>query len=46
MMQTWGAEVYASPTVMTESGRKILAEHPDSPGSLGIAISEAAEEAA
>jgi tryptophan synthase beta chain len=46
MMQTWGAEVYASPTDMTESGRKILAEHPDSPGSLGIAISEAAEEAA
>lgn len=46
MMQTWGAEVYASPTDMTESGRKILAAHPDSPGSLGIAISEAAEEAA
>lgn len=46
MMQTWGAEVYASPTDMTGSGRKILAEHPDSPGSLGIAISEAAEEAA
>jgi tryptophan synthase beta chain len=46
MMQTWGAEVFASPTDMTESGRKILAEHPDSPGSLGIAISEAAEEAA
>jgi len=46
MMQTWGAEVFASPTDMTGSGRKILAEHPDSPGSLGIAISEAAEEAA
>jgi tryptophan synthase beta chain len=46
MMQTWGAEVFASPTDMTESGRKILAGHPDSPGSLGIAISEAAEEAA
>lgn len=46
MMQTWGAEVFASPTDMTESGRKILAEHPDSPRSLGIAISEAAEEAA
>jgi len=46
MMQTWGADVFASPTDMTESGRKILAEHPDSPGSLGIAISEAAEEAA
>ncbi len=46
MMQTWGAEVFASPTVMTEAGRKVLAEHPDSPGSLGIAISEAVEEAA
>ena len=46
MMQTWGAEVFSSPTDMTESGRKILAEHPDTTGSLGIAISEAAEEAA
>ena len=46
MMQTWGAEVYASPTDMTEAGRKILADDPDSPGSLGIAISEAIEEAA
>jgi tryptophan synthase beta chain len=46
MMHTWGAEVLASPTDRTESGRKILAEHPDSPGSLGIAISEAVEEAA
>jgi tryptophan synthase beta chain len=46
MMQTWGAEVFASPTDMTESGRRILAEHPDSDGSLGIAISEAVEEAA
>jgi tryptophan synthase beta chain len=46
MMQTWGAEVFASPTDMTQSGRKILAEDPDSPGSLGIAISEAVEEAA
>ncbi|HRH82417.1 MAG TPA: TrpB-like pyridoxal phosphate-dependent enzyme [Thiobacillaceae bacterium] len=46
MMQTWGAEVFASPTDMTNSGRKILAEDPDSPGSLGIAISEAVEEAA
>jgi tryptophan synthase beta chain len=46
MMQTWGAEVFASPTDMTAAGRKILAEHPDSPGSLGIAISEAVEEAA
>ena len=46
MMQTWGAEVFASPTDMTEAGRRILAEHPDSNGSLGIAISEAVEEAA
>ncbi|SEA07767.1 tryptophan synthase beta chain [Thiothrix caldifontis] len=46
MMQTWGAEVFASPTDMTESGRAILAAHPDSQGSLGIAISEAVEEAA
>lgn len=46
MMQTWGAEVLASPSDRTESGRAILAQDPDSPGSLGIAISEAVEEAA
>jgi tryptophan synthase beta chain len=46
MMQTWGAEVFASPTNMTEAGRRILAQDPNSPGSLGIAISEAVEEAA
>ncbi|MCG8013850.1 MAG: TrpB-like pyridoxal phosphate-dependent enzyme, partial [Candidatus Thiodiazotropha weberae] len=46
MMQTWGAEVFASPTDMTQSGRHILEKHPDSDGSLGIAISEAVEEAA
>lgn len=46
LMQTWGAEVFASPTDKTEAGRKILALHPDSQGSLGIAISEAVEEAA
>ncbi len=46
MMQTWGAEVVASPSERTESGRRILAGDPDSPGSLGIAISEAVEEAA
>lgn len=46
MMNTWGADVYASPTDRTEAGRKILAEDPDSPGSLGIAISEAVERAA
>ncbi len=46
MMQTWGAEVFASPTNMTEAGRGILAIDPDNQGSLGIAISEAVEEAA
>ncbi len=46
MMQTWGAEVFASPSELTETGRRILAQDPDSPGSLGIAISEAVEEAA
>ena len=46
LMQTWGAEVFASPTDMTEAGRQILKAHPDSQGSLGIAISEAVEEAA
>jgi len=46
MMQTWGAEVFASPTNMTEAGRQVLAADPDNPGSLGIAISEAVEEAA
>ncbi|MEM6319678.1 MAG: TrpB-like pyridoxal phosphate-dependent enzyme [Bacteroidota bacterium] len=45
MMNTWGANVYASPTDMTEAGRKILAGDPNSPGSLGIAISEAVERA-
>ncbi len=46
MMNTWGADVYASPSDRTEAGRKILSENPDSPGSLGIAISEAVERAA
>jgi len=46
MMQTWGAQVHASPTDLTQAGRSILAEHPDSAGSLGIAISEAVEVAA
>lgn len=45
MMNTWGATVVASPSNLTESGRKILAADPDSPGSLGIAISEAIEAA-
>ena len=46
MMETWGATVYASPTNLTNAGRGILAQDPDSPGSLGIAISEAVEDAA
>jgi tryptophan synthase beta chain len=46
MMQSWGAEVIASPTSLTQAGRDILAADADSPGSLGIAISEAVEEAA
>lgn len=45
MIQTWGATVIPSPSDQTEAGRKVLAEDPDSPGSLGIAISEAVEEA-
>lgn len=45
MMNTWGATVHASPTNLTDSGRKILAKDPNSPGSLGIAISEAIERA-
>jgi tryptophan synthase beta chain len=46
MIHTWGAEIVPSPSQDTQSGRAILAEHPDSPGSLGIAISEAVEDAA
>jgi tryptophan synthase beta chain len=46
LMQTYGATCIASPSNTTEAGRRILAEHPDSPGSLGIAISEAVEVAA
>ncbi len=46
MMHTWGAEVFASPSDHTNAGRGVLAESPDSPGSLGIAISEAVEDAA
>jgi len=45
IMQTYGAEVIASPSNTTESGRKILAMDPNSSGSLGIAISEAVEAA-
>jgi len=46
LMETYGARVFASPTDLTNAGRSILAEDPDSPGSLGIAISEAVEVAA
>ena len=46
MMHAWGAEVFASPSDHTNSGRGVLAATPDSPGSLGIAISEAVEDAA
>ena len=46
MMQLWGAEVLASPSPRTNAGRAILARDPDNQGSLGIAISEAVEDAA
>jgi len=46
LMETFGARVFASPTDRTHSGRTILAQDPESPGSLGIAISEAVEVAA
>jgi tryptophan synthase beta chain len=46
MMQTWGAEVVPSPSEDTQAGRAIFEEMPDTPGSLGIAISEAVEDAA
>ena len=46
MMETFGATVHPSPSTLTAAGRKILDGHPDSPGSLGIAISEAVEVAA
>jgi len=46
MMETFGATVHPSPSDLTEAGRAILAAHPDSTGSLGIAISEAVEKAA
>jgi tryptophan synthase beta chain len=46
LMETWGAKCIPSPSTETKAGRDILAKYPDSPGSLGIAISEAVEEAA
>ncbi|NJD34467.1 MAG: TrpB-like pyridoxal phosphate-dependent enzyme [Betaproteobacteria bacterium] len=46
MMQTWGGQVFPSPTNMTQAGRDALALDPNNQGSLGLAISEAVEEAA
>jgi tryptophan synthase beta chain len=46
MMETWGAVVHPSPSPLTAAGRAVLQQDPDSPGSLGIAISEAVEVAA
>lgn len=45
MMKTWGADCVASPSTETQAGRNVLQEFPDTPGSLGIAISEAIEAA-
>jgi len=45
MMQVWGGDCIASPSTQTKAGRDILAKDPNTPGSLGIAISEAIEEA-
>jgi tryptophan synthase beta chain len=45
MMETWGAKCVPSPSTDTKAGRAVLAKDPDCPGSLGIAISEAVEEA-
>ena len=46
LMETYGATVFASPSEQTQAGQAVLKEHPDSTGSLGIAISEAVEVAA
>ena len=46
LMEVWGATVHSSPSEETEFGRSVLKDFPDSPGSLGIAISEAVEMAA
>lgn len=45
LMELWDAEVHASPSTKTKAGREIRKKHPNSPGSLGIAISEAIEDA-
>ncbi|HVR76916.1 MAG TPA: TrpB-like pyridoxal phosphate-dependent enzyme [Acidimicrobiia bacterium] len=46
MIETWGSTIFSSPSDQTETGRRILADDPNTPGSLGIAISEAVEVAA
>lgn len=46
LMQVWGSTVYASPSTQTNAGKSMLEKDPNSPGSLGIAISEAVEDAA
>ena len=46
LMETWGAQVVPSPSPDTQAGRDMLARDPDCPGSLGLAISEAVEDAA
>jgi tryptophan synthase beta chain len=46
LMETWGAEVFSSPTTLTNAGREILKKDPQTSGSLGISISEAVEDAA
>jgi len=45
LMETWGAKVVPSPSSDTQAGRNVLAQDPESPGSLGLAISEAVEDA-
>ncbi len=45
-METWGAKVFASPSDVTQTGKKVLETDPGNPGSLGMAISEAVEDAA
>ncbi|GAA2264738.1 MULTISPECIES: TrpB-like pyridoxal phosphate-dependent enzyme [Kitasatospora] len=45
LMETWGAQVHPSPSPLTEAGRAVLAQDADSPGSIGIAISEAVQDA-
>jgi len=45
MMELWGADVYPSPSDKTDYGKRLLSDDPENPGSLGIAISEAVEDA-